>query len=49
MDVDRELVRNNTDFAARSQDDQLVPSIRNAVQTTYVNYTLSWDASSPSG
>lgn len=32
MDVDRELVRNNTSFATRSQDDQLVPSISNIVQ-----------------
>jgi len=46
MDVDREPVRNNTHLAARSQDDQLVPSISNAVQRAYVGYTLSQAASS---
>lgn len=46
MDVDREPARNNTDFAARSHEDQLVPSISNAVQRENVTYTLSQAASS---
>lgn len=46
MDVDREPARNNTDFAARSHEDQLVPSISNAVQRENVIYTLSQAASS---
>lgn len=46
IDVDREPVRNKRCFVARSQDEQLVPSIRNMVQREDVNYTLSEDATS---
>lgn len=46
MDVDREPVRDNTGFAARSQDDQLVPSLSNMVHRADVTYTLSQAASS---
>lgn len=45
MDVDREPVRNNAEFAARSQMDQMVPSITNEFQSTRVPYNSSQDTS----
>nr|AXV45366.1 cryptochrome-1 [Ginkgo biloba] len=46
MDLDREPVRNNTEIAARSQEDQMVPSMTDDLRRAEVPYLLNQDVSS---